>query len=555
MIMLISLITIPAKNVKAQSIETMSAQSKVGSPQIKVGGDVQGIAVNEDTNKIYAYNPTNGSVSVIYSNSGGDVKHIRVGEYSTTFAQVDNPIAIDQSNNKIYVANAISNTVSVIDGDNDTVIGQVKVGENPYSVEVHSGTFPTKIYVLNSNDTVSVINSSNYMSHNIVVANDACIADISPTTIYIGQTLVNQSGAVAVIDATNDTVIGHINVGDSPCPILEADSLPDFESKVYVANTDSDTISVINGSSNTWIKDIPVAQEPRHMTSAGNGKIYVAGNDTISVINVIDDTNKQNISLGLQTGPILGDPYSNKIYIANPDSNSVSVINSSNHTAVLEKKEIQNITVGRYPGTLSINHKTHMIYVGNRNSHTVSVINGFSSKVTAGVTFNVQPSNSGTIWCGSQEYPTNVYIYVDNGTSCTGNPKNNFQFDHWVEALPSNPNSTIPADGTSGNLIVNRYGTFTANFDPTPPPIPPQYLAPLYGIVVTAIIGWSIPNVIAWSRARSQRSNLKECLSQIGKLDKSAMEEKIIKYYADGKISDAHRQLLKEKITEYYGNN
>lgn len=134
----VSLATISGSNVNAQSIETMSGQSKVANPQIMVGGNgilvnedtKMGIAVNEDTNKIYVYIPTSGIVSVIDSNSG-TVKNIHVGGYSTLYRiPRQDPtavIAIDNSDNKIYVANAVSNTVSVIDGDNDTVIAQVKV--------------------------------------------------------------------------------------------------------------------------------------------------------------------------------------------------------------------------------------------------------------------------------------------------------------------------------------------------------------------------------------------------------------------------------------------
>jgi hypothetical protein len=54
-------------------------------------------------------------------------------------------------------------------------------------------------------------------------------------------------------------------------------------------------------------------------------------------------------------------------------------------------------------------------------------------------------------------------------------------------------------------------------------------------------------------KARIQRKYVKECINQIGKLDKNAMEDKIIGYYVDGKLSEDHRQLLKDKISEYYG--
>jgi hypothetical protein len=53
-----------------------------------------------------------------------------------------------------------------------------------------------------------------------------------------------------------------------------------------------------------------------------------------------------------------------------------------------------------------------------------------------------------------------------------------------------------------------------------------------------------IGEVIGWRKARTQR----KCINQIGKLDKNAMEDKIIGYYVDGKLSEDNRQLLKDKI-------
>jgi len=116
----------------------------------------------------------------------------------------------------------------------------------------------------------------------------------------------------------------------------------------------------------------------------------------------------------------------------------------------------------------------------------------------------------------------------------------------FLSAVGINPNDT------STIFDVVKYRTFTANFKALPPPIPPDYLAPLYAIIVTSIIGWSIPSIFGWTKARTQRKHLKECINQIGKLDKDAIEKKIIRYYVDGKISEDHRQLLKDKISEYY---
>ena len=94
--------------------------------------------------------------------------------------------------------------------------------------------------------------------------------------------------------------------------------------------------------------------------------------------------------------------------------------------------------------------------------------------------------------------------------------------------------------------------TFTANFKPLPPAIPPEFLLPLYGIIASSIVGWSIPSIMGWFKARTQRKYLKKCINQYRNLDRNAIEGMITGYYIDGKLSDDHRQFLKDKISEYY---
>jgi hypothetical protein len=64
--------------------------------------------------------------------------------------------------------------------------------------------------------------------------------------------------------------------------------------------------------------------------------------------------------------------------------------------------------------------------------------------------------------------------------------------------------------------------------------------------------------VPGWWRTKEQRTHLRECIKMIvddaGKSRKDAIEDKILGYYVDGKLSEDHRQLLKDKISEYYGS-
>jgi hypothetical protein len=59
---------------------------------------------------------------------------------------------------------------------------------------------------------------------------------------------------------------------------------------------------------------------------------------------------------------------------------------------------------------------------------------------------------------------------------------------------------------------------------------------------------------MGWIKARTQRKYLKECLNQIGTLNRNDLEKKITGYFVDGKLSDSHRELLKDKISEHHEN-
>jgi hypothetical protein len=74
-------------------------------------------------------------------------------------------------------------------------------------------------------------------------------------------------------------------------------------------------------------------------------------------------------------------------------------------------------------------------------------------------------------------------------------------------------------------------------------------LLSLYAIIVGSLVRRSIHSITGWVKAKTQRKCLKE--RQIGMLDRNATEEMITGYYIDGKISESHRQLLKNKISEY----
>jgi YVTN family beta-propeller protein len=543
-------------HVNAQTVEYYLHRKLLLGPQIKVGQYPIDIEANEDTNKIYVTNYQSGSVSVIDSDSG-HTKNIRVGVKPKS-------IAIDDRSDSAYVANLGSGYVSVIDGYNDSKIKKIDVGKAPLNIlyDDFSKNYEdapriyNKIYVTNSASSpgsVSVINGTTYTKEakDIQVGKlpSAIAIDAHANVIYVTN---RNSNKVTAINGTTDRPIMNITVGISPFAI----TVDYNNNKIYVVNQGSNNVTVINGRTYKTEALIPVRKEPWAIAiDAHTNVIYVTnrGNKTVTAINGSTDKVIRNIKVGKSPTDIAVDSKDDKIYVANIDNKTVSVINGSTY-----KKT--DISVGSNPFRIAYDSRTNMIYVVNRGSDSVSVIDASSDKVAAGVIFNVNPSDSGTIMCDNQsgtnqiEYPINVYIYVDNGTRCTGQGKDNYGFDRWVQNLSQNSSLTIndPSGKALTYLTVDLYGNFTAYFKPHPPTISPEYLYLIISVIISSLIGWSIPTIYGWAHARTQRKHLKECIKQIGKIGKNAIEEKVIGYYVDGKISEDHREFLKDKISEYY---
>ena len=77
----------------------------------------------------------------------------------------------------------------------------------------------------------------------------------------------SDSDTVSVIDAATDTVAATIPVGDGPAGL----ALTPGGTRVYVANADSNDVSVIDTSSNAVIATIPVGGTPLDVAVSPGG--------------------------------------------------------------------------------------------------------------------------------------------------------------------------------------------------------------------------------------------------------------------------------------------
>ncbi|MGH9494132.1 MAG: hypothetical protein ACRD3B_03975 [Candidatus Sulfotelmatobacter sp.] len=163
--------------------------------------------------------------------------------------------------------------------------------------------------------------------------------------------------------------------------------------RIYVANLNSNNVSVIDGESNTVIATVSVGNGPSDIgINTITDMVYVA-NSGANTVSVIDGTSSAVVA----TIPGLKDPLrlsvnavTNQIFVANTGSNTVSVIDGSSNTIVA------TIPIGSVPFGIRVNSATNLAYVTNLNAGTISVIDGQSDTVTNTFTLP-QPANPGNI--------------------------------------------------------------------------------------------------------------------------------------------------------------
>ena len=219
------------------------------------------------------------------------------------------------------------------------------------------------------------------------------------------------------------------------------------------------------------------------------------------------------------------------------------------------------------------------------------MINSITNQLV-GVTFYIQPQNAGHIQCNNENIATNQYIRSGFDTKCTAISNNGFEFSNWVENLGKDSTRTISAavnpnlwytplinwfesfadilgfktvNSDSATFTVTQYGNFTANFEEVPPPLPPEYWATIFGVVVSSIVGsWFIPGIITWAKSKSHIRRLYDYHKTIDSLysdrkldidDIKSLDElnrNIGDVYIRGKITDQHYTNLKNEISLLY---
>jgi len=326
---------------------------------------------------VYVTNEGSNNVFVINRQSGEVVATIMVGKRPRGIA-----VGTRRDSLKVYVANSGSNSISVIDPATNKVDTEIPVrfGWGAEGIAVAKLSSERElIFVTNySSNTVSIIDGSTYQEMEkinvgngpIAVATDSPLDDILNARSFlsfedinilknyrerfINVYVVNKNSkdiSIVRIDVSTGRSVDVVNVGVEWTPVALG---MDFQrGKVYVANYDSDKLSVID-----IVK-------------------FVKGSkaDIISAIN-----NVGNATIG-----VIADPSFNRVYLLKELTDEIIVIKpfsegSENLRAAITPT-IDIIAVGNAPRALALDPEARKLYVVNRGAGNISVVDKTTGKV------------------------------------------------------------------------------------------------------------------------------------------------------------------------------
>jgi YVTN family beta-propeller protein len=175
-------------------------------------------------------------------------------------------------------------------------------------------------------------------------------------------------GSVVVFDAKTRQIVTRIPVETTPYQTLLT---PDGK-LLFVSNWSSESVSVIDTTSNKVIRVLHVGMNPNDMKLSSDGRLFVAcSNDNtvyvidahrLEVIERLSTTLTPLAPEGSTPDALAIDNLRKLLYVANADNNSLAVVHIENRT---HSTVVGFIPTGWYPSALLLTDHDHTIYIGN----------------------------------------------------------------------------------------------------------------------------------------------------------------------------------------------
>ncbi|MGD1256333.1 protein kinase domain-containing protein [Mycobacterium seoulense] len=220
--------------------------------------------------------------------------------------------------------------------------------------------------------------------------------DSAGHTAYVANT---GSNSVSLVDTGSRTVTATIAVGRHPVGVAVDTSTR----TVYVTNYDDSSVSVIDTANGTVIARIGVGTHPGGVVVDPDARIAYATNGDNASVSVIDVTTHAvtaTVPTGKGPSRVAIDRTAHRLFVTTADP-TVTVIDTTNRTV------IGSVALRGRPAGIAIDTASHTAYIASGDDASVSLVDTISLSVTASVPVGQRPAGVAV------DPPTNT-AYVAN---------------------------------------------------------------------------------------------------------------------------------------------
>jgi YVTN family beta-propeller protein len=299
--------------------------------------------------------------------------------------------------------------------------------------------------------------------------------------------LAPNPGSVLQINVPGDSAFFQDPTGVSP---VFAAFLPPGQSRIYVANRDSDSLTTYIPSFTSLAPttiSLPSGSRPVFLGTTQTDKMYVAnaGTNNVGVISGTQSALITEITVGATPVALAQTNDARKLYAVNQGDGTVSAIDTTSGTV------LHTISVGTSPIWALLSPDGLQVYVLNQGSGSISVIDTTSDTVVATLTVGSSPDHMFL-----DTHLNRLYV-VNNVPVNTGTPPQTdavWIFNAAVDPPTPVTTVTLPVNGpTAITVLPNGLKAYVASLQPDP--------ASSANVVVSATVINTTSNTVQSTRA------------------------------------------------------
>ncbi|MCS7165205.1 MAG: beta-propeller fold lactonase family protein [Candidatus Calescibacterium sp.] len=349
-----------------------------------------GINYNPITDRVYiAYPSDTDAVGGIPHSAGPqdvpDMAAIPYGHNPLEYA--DRKYFSSYGQDAVMMYHAV-NSISIMSSHTDGKIKAIaKVNARVHLISFHPSY--KKLYALDYKSNFYVISpeQNNKVVNNFSLSNEGIPSDLAVNPNFVYVTLMGPNPKLIKLDANRDFPLSAIefykNPKTSKLGILQPNGIaisPDNE-KIFVSYGDSTKgyLLTLNPSTLEVISTLKVGAHPIGVATPDGRRVYIANynDNSVSLVDAKNNIEVGRFRTGYKPSKIVVHPSLKWVYVSNEGSNTISVID------VLTSKIVANIQTSEGPTYMGIDPNGLKMYVSCKVSKKVDVIDLSRNAVVA----------------------------------------------------------------------------------------------------------------------------------------------------------------------------